>query len=110
MIKTTLSIVGLLIGFVLLMSITVNNRPLFSHVYDLISPATKAAQNKTEEFFAQSLAETQAYSKKIFDNSLPKVKDSVKSKFSANKKIGEEPEEKITLEEKQELDQLIKNH
>ena len=110
MIKTAFSIFGLLVGFLLFMSITVKNKPMFSYVYEFISPATKYAQNKTEEFFAQSFESTQSYSRKIFDNSVPKMKDSVKSKMSANKKLGGEPEEKITIEEKRELDQLIKNN
>lgn len=110
MIKTTLSIFGLLVGFLFFMSIEVNNRPMFSHVYEFISPATKYAQNKTEDFFAKSLESTQSYSKKIFDNSVPKVKDSVKSKLSAQQKAVGEPLEKITTEDKKELDQLIKNH
>lgn len=111
MIKTTFSIFGLLIGFLLFMSITVNNRPIFSHVYEFISPATKFAQNKTEEFFAQSFQNTQSYSRKIFENSVPKVKDSVESKLSSTlKKAAGEPQEKITTKDKEELDQLIKNH
>ncbi len=110
MIKTTLSIFGLLVGFLLFMSITVNNKPMFSHVYEFISPATKYAQNKTEEFFEKSFQSTQTYSKKIFDNSVPKVKDSVKSKLAAQGKVGSEPLEKIPIEDKEELDQLIKNH
>ncbi len=110
MIKTAFSIFGLLVGFLLFMSITVGNKPMFSYVYEFISPATKYAQNKAEDFFAQSFESTQSYSKKIFDNSVPKIKDSVKSKFSAQKKMGGEPEEKITTQDKQELNQLIKNH
>lgn len=110
MIKTTLSIFGLLVGFLLFMSITINNKPMFSHVYEFISPATKYAQSRTEDFFAKSFQSTQTYSKKIFDNSVPKVKDSVKSKLSAQGKVGSEPLEKITTEDKAELNQLIKNH
>lgn len=111
MIKTALSISGLLIGFLLFMSITVNDKPIFSHVYGFISPATKYAQNQTEDFFAKTFQSTQSYSKKIFDNSVPKVKDSVESKLSSTlKKAAGEPQEKITPKDKEELDQLIKNH
>lgn len=110
MIKTTLSITGLFVAFLLLMSITVNDKPIFSHVYKLISPATNFAQNETEEFFAKFLDSTQSYTKKIFDNSVPKLKDSVQSKLSSRlKKAAGEPQEKITLRDKEELDQLIKN-
>jgi hypothetical protein len=42
---------------------------------------------------------------------VPKVKDTVKSKFSAHQKVIHLPvEEKITDEDKEELDALIKNH
>lgn len=110
MIKTTFSIFGLLVGFLFFMSITFNNKPLFSYVYEFISPTTKYAQNKVETFLSKSFESTESYSRKIFENSVPKVKDSVKSKLSAHKKMGGEPEEKITHKEKQQLDQLIKNN
>lgn len=80
------------------------------HIYGVISPATSYVQKSTEDFFNRSVAGTQTYSKKLFDNSTPKFKDSVKSKLSGQLKKGGEPEEKITREEKAELDQLIKNH
>lgn len=107
--KTALKITGLLFGFFLVLCININERPLFSYLYNVISPATKYTQNATQSFFKKSFSSTQSYSKKLFDNSVPRVKDSVASKLSANKKGGE-PEERITEEEKEELDSLIKNH
>lgn len=109
--KTILKIFGLLFGFLLFLTIEIKDKPIFTHIYGVISPATQYAQNTTEDFFARSFSSTQTYSKKLFDNSVPKVKDSVKSKLSAQKKIlVEEPAERITEKEKAELDQLIKNH
>ena len=109
--KTILQIFGLLFGFLLFLTIEINDKPIFSHIYRVISPATQYAQNATEDFFARSFSSSKTYSKKLFDNSVPKVKDSVKSKLAAHKKtIVEEPAEHITKEDKQELDQLIKNH
>lgn len=109
--KTALKITGLLFGFLLFLSIEVKDRPIFSHIYGLISPATQFAQNATEDFFERSVDSTQTYSKKLFDNSVPKVKDSVKSKLAAQKKVMvDEPAEKITEKDKEELNSLIKNH
>jgi high-affinity Fe2+/Pb2+ permease len=108
--KTALKISGLLLGFFLFLSITIKDKPIFTYFYDLISPATKYAQSATEGFFSRSLSSTQTYSKKLFDNSVPKLKDSVDSKQSASLKRSAEPLETVTHEEKAELDELIKNH
>lgn len=110
--KAALKICVILVGFFLFLSITVKNKPIFNYVYDMTSPVTKYAQNATENFFDRSVNSTEKYSKKLFDNSVPKVKDSVKSKLSSTLKqaAAAEPEEKILESEKKELDQLIKNH
>lgn len=100
--KTAAKIFGICFGFLLFLSITINEKPIFSYIYNFISPATKYAQDATESFFGRSVASTQTYSKKIFENSVPKVKGAAKSVA--------EPAEKITEHEKAELDQLIKNH
>lgn len=101
---------GIMIATVLLLSITIKDKPLFSYIYDVISPATKAGQSTITSLFDKSLEGTQDYSKKLFDNSVPKVKDAVKSQLASQKKNVAEPAEKILDEEKEELDQLIKNH
>lgn len=108
--KTAFKITGMLLGFFFFLCITVGNKPIFTHLYNLVSPATKFVQAETEGFFSRSVASTQTYSKKLFDNSVPKVKDSVDSKLSAQLKKAGEPLEKITEEDKNELDALIKNH
>jgi len=110
--KTALKICGILIVFFLFLSVTVKNKPIFNYVYDVTSPATKYAQNVTEDFFGRSVNSTEKYSKKLFDNSVPKVRDAVDSKLSSTLKraAATEPEEKILESEKKELDQLIKNH
>lgn len=107
---TAIKMSVLLLGFFLFLCITVKNKPIFTHIYNVISPATTYVQSATENFFKSSVAHTQTYSKKLFDNSVPKLKDSVDSKLSANKKAVAEPAERITNEEKAELDALIKNH
>lgn len=111
MIKSAIKVTVLLFVFVFILSIDVGNRTLFSHLYELVSPATKFAQKKTKGFLEESLSTTKDYSKRLFDNSVPRLKDSVKSKLSSQGKIkGGEPAEKITEKEKSQLNDLIKNH
>lgn len=109
MIKSAIKLSILLVVFVFLLSINIQGRPVFSHIYKFISPATKHAQQSAEDLMEKSLSTTRKYSKKLFDNSVPRMKDSVKSKLSSTQREGE-PAEKITEKEKSELDALIKNH
>lgn len=109
---TALKICGILVGFFVFLSITIKNKPIFNYVYDVTSPATRYVQNLTGNFFNHSMNSTEEYSKKLFDNSVPKVKDTVDSKLASTLKRAAKaaPEEKILESEKRELDQLIKNH
>jgi hypothetical protein len=109
--KTALKSLGLCILFLLALSLTVDNKPLFSYVYEVISPGTKIAQNATQEFLKRSVKNTQTYSKKLFDNSVPRARDAVKPTFFVSQNLEvEHPAEKITDEEKSQLENLIKNH
>ena len=109
--KSAFKLVGLFTAFILFLSITIKNRTIFDYCYDVISPVTIAAQRATEDFFHRSISGTKTYSKKIFDNSVPRLKDSVKSKMaSPQSRAFIEPEEVITVQEKEELQDLIKNH
>ncbi|MCM2349509.1 MAG: hypothetical protein NDI69_05770 [Bacteriovoracaceae bacterium] len=107
--KMALKFSIVLFAFMCFLTVNINGQTIFSHIYKVISPATIYVQNSVEDFFEQSVAGTKAYSKKMFDNSVPRFKDSVKSKLSGREKVAE-PAERITEKEKQELDQLIKNH
>ena len=103
--------VVILIAFFFFLTIEVKDKPIFSHIYGIISPATKTVQNATEDLIEKSVDNTQSFSKKLFDNSVPKVKDSVRSKqASLKKRMVAEPAERITEKEKEELNSLIKNH
>ena len=108
--KTALKINAMLIGFFLFLSITYKDKPFFNYVYDVISPGTKYVQTATVGFLNRSVSNTQTYSKRLFDNSIPKVKDSIRSKQSAPQRVGAEPLEAISTEDQEELDSLIKNH
>lgn len=109
--RSFFKLIGILSAFLFFLSINVNGKPIFNSIYKVISPMTLSIQDVTEGFLKRSVSNTKDYSKKIFDNSVPKVRDSVKSKFSANQKNAMSTiEEKITDEDKEELDALIKNH
>jgi hypothetical protein len=72
------------------------------------------AQQLTETAVKGAVESSRTYGEKIFQNSVPKVKDSVKSRKAAPDRRGTpprgEPEETIHVEEKAELEQLIKTH
>ena len=109
--KSAFKVLGLFTFFLLILSITFQGKTFFDHIYRVISPMTIAAQKATEDFFHRSVTGTKSYSKKIFDNSIPNLKDSVKSKLaSPQQRSINEPNEVITTEEKEELNDLIKNH
>jgi hypothetical protein len=107
--KSSLHFFGIFLATTLFLAIELNNQTIFSHIYKVISPGTKSAQSAVENFFDNSIHSTRHYSKKIFDNSVPKVKDSVKSKMSGIIKSKNEPLDEIEDRDKEQLDQLIKS-
>lgn len=106
--KMIINTLAMFTATVLFLSIEISDRPVFDHIYKRISPATQAMQDKAEAFFNGTVDGTQKVTKKFFDNSTPKIKDSVKSKMSSVKK-GEMHEE-VPARDKKKLDDLIKNH
>lgn len=108
--KSLLQFIGVFIFSVLFLSVEIKNDTIFDHIYDVISPMTRSAQAATEKFFGRSVNKTQHYSKKLFDNSVPKLKDSVKSKMSSVHKTNRPPQEDIPVDDREELDELIKSH
>ncbi len=97
----------LFIVCILFLSINVNDKPLFGHIYGVISPATETVQDTIQGFFSDSYSHTHKVSKQLFDNSVPKMKDKISSKLSAP---AGKPQEKIKRQEQEELDSLIKDH
>ncbi len=108
--KSLIQSFGIFVFSVFFLSVEIKNETIFDHIYDVISPMTRAAQAATENFFGRSVNKTQHYSKKLFDNSVPKVKDSVKSKMSALHKLNRPPQDDIPVNDREELDELIKSH
>jgi len=108
--KTALkfAIASALTIFVLCMN--VNGKPLFEPVYSILSHITIPIQNATGSMLSSAFTSTQDYSRRLFQNSVPKVRDAVKSRASAPVRKAGEPSEVILVEEKEELDELIKTH
>ncbi len=107
--NNALKVIGLVVAITLVFSLRIGEKTVFGHIYSSISPATIAAQDTFEDLFSRGYHSTSTYSKKLFSNSIPKVKDSVSSGLSAVKK-STAPAETILLEEKEKLDELIKTH
>ncbi len=111
---TVIKFIGICVLTVFILCLNVNGKPLFEPVYKVLSSISVPIQNATESLMASVFQSSQDYSKRIFNNSVPKVRDAVKSRASAPSrftgKASGEPKEEILLEEKEELDDLIKSH
>ena len=108
--KTILKCVGVCSLTIFLLCLNVNGKPIFESVYSVLSHVTIPFQNVAESWVASAFESTQEYSRKIFQNSLPKVKDSVKSRLAAPARSSGRPAEEILVEEKEQLADLIKHH
>jgi hypothetical protein len=102
---------------ILVLSITINGRTIFAHIYGVISPATKLAQQTTEELASAAMNSISRLTLDLFDNSVPKLRDSVKTQLSAPQQLApaskgyrQPPQEIIQPHERAELDALIKSH
>ncbi len=104
--KTVIQSLGLLTAFFLILSITVKGTPVFDHLYGLTAPVTRGAQSWVENFLFLSVKNTRTYSKKIFENSLPRVSG---GKLRASNEVGDSAE-LVSEKDKERLEALIKNH
>jgi hypothetical protein len=101
---------------ILLLSITISGKPVFTYIYEVISSVTIPAQRGTERLASDSIAAIRKLTLDLFDNSVPKVRDQVKSSLSsparsiAPQKYSGEPQEHIERKDRQQLDALIKSH
>lgn len=110
--KTIIKLLGICALTIFALCINVNGKPIFHPLYSALSHITIPVQNATEAVVANAFHSGQDYSRKLFYNSVPKVRDSVKSRVSApfRTSAAGEPKEVILVEEKEELDELIKSH
>ena len=107
--KTVFKLLGSSLLTLLILSIEVGGKPIFSHIYQYISPMIKTTQAKTSQFFNQSMDRTSSYSKKIFDNSVPRIGQKLQAKATIQYQ-NLPAQEEIHQNEKAELEQLIKTH
>ncbi len=110
--KTLLKILGLCFLTMFVLCLNVNGKPIFEPVYSALSKISIPFQKATESLLASAISSTQEYSRKLFNNSVPKVRDAVKSRAAAPSRFNVKgtPSEEIMVEEKEELDDLIKSH
>lgn len=108
--KTLIQFAGVFFLTIFLLCLNVNGKPIFEPVYSVLSHLTIPFQNAVGSLASSAYESTEGYTRKLFNNSVPKIKDSVKSRASAPVRAGAEPAEVILTEEKEELDELIKSH
>lgn len=93
----------------IVLSFNVSNKPLFFHISEVTGPIGTDIQ----ESISKSFKHTYSKSKKLFTNSVPQVRDSIKSQKSAltkevNQKVDEI--EELRKDEIKKLDDLIRNN
>ena len=91
----------------LIFSMRVNEKPIFTHLFQKTSPLTDAIQSGSSSIFKEASHKGEEYSRMIFTNSAPKVQDQVKSTLSSAKKH-QKIQEHIEEKDREELDDLIK--
>ena len=90
----------------LLLSIEINDRPIFTHLHGLTSPLTRGAQGLIEGAFGKGYEGTRTVGRQLFNNTLPAAQ-SARNLVPKNFKA---PEESLSEAEKNELNNLIKNY
>ena len=108
--STILRIIGICCLTIFVLCLNVNGKPIFEPVYSVLSHLTTPFQNAAESLLSSAFSSGQEYSRRIFHNSVPKLKDAVKSRASGPVRKSGAPSEEILIEEKEELDELIKSH
>lgn len=104
--KKLLMALGMFAATYLLLSIDLDGRTLFEHLYKITSPLTVSLQRSIEGMMGRSYDGTREVGKKLFNNSLPATKTpaiAVPKNFKA-------PEESLSEAERSELNSMIKNY
>ena len=87
------------------LSFNVSNKPLFYHISEVTGPVGADIQDS----ISKSFQHTYSKSKKLFTNSVPQFKDSVKSKKSGINKKSQKLEE-LKKDEIKKLDEIIRKN
>jgi hypothetical protein len=107
--KKILAVVSIIFFTYLVFSIRIENKPIFTHLFNKTSTITDSLQVNSQKVAKKVGIETKKYSTLIFTNSTPReIKDQVNSKLSSAKLKGQNVAEEIKEQEKKELDDLIK--
>jgi len=105
--KKLLLAFGMFAATYLLLSIDLDGRTLFEHLYKVTSPLTVSLQRSIEGMMGRSYEGTREVGKKLFNNSLPENSRPAQVVVPKNFKA---PEESLSEAEKKELNNLIKNY
>mgnify|MGYP001107074561 CR=1 FL=1 len=97
---------GMFAATYLLLSIDLDGKTIFQHLYKSTAPLTISLQRSIEAMMGRSYDGTRAVGKQLFNNSLPMTNTPavvVPKNFKA-------PEENLSEAERSELNSLIKNY
>jgi hypothetical protein len=94
--RKLISSTAMFIATFLLLSIQLNNKPIFEHIYQHTSPLTVRLQNYLEDLVNHGLDSSKSVGEKIFKNSVP------------NRAKSKAPEENLSGADKAELENLIR--
>lgn len=108
--STIIRIIGISGLTIFILCMNVNGKPIFEPLYSIMSHVTVPFQNVSRSLLSSAFTSVQDYSRRLFQNSVPKVRDSVKSRVSAPSRKTGAPSEEILAREKEQLDELIKSH
>lgn len=107
--KTLIQIVGSFIISFVVLCLEFNNRPLFYHLYPLMEKPLSYLQGGTSSALSQSWASGKNYAEKIFINSIPVSPDKKKSR-GQTQSFPQPPQEEVSEDDKNQLNDLIKRH
>ena len=98
--------------FFVMLSIPLNDKPLFNHLNDITHPLTKSILNKVERQTLSALSTLKDFGKKLFSNATPTYSDSIsvkKSAISRNIPRKSKPQEEQIIEDVEEEVVEVKN-
>ncbi len=98
---------GMFAATYLLLSIYLDGRTLFEHLYKVTSPLSVSLQKSIEAMMGRSYDGTREVGKKLFINSLPE--NSLPTHVAVPKNF-KAPEESLSEAERSELNSLIKTY
>lgn len=95
----------------LILSLPIQDGPLFNKIYDITSPVTQSIVSYVKNKVGHTTSELQEVGQRAFSNTsdIPKTIDKVSSELSSNVKEEIEKHDSYTVEEKESLLQVLKD-